>query len=101
MHRVIEMSDVDYPHSHTDEGDDLKERQSGGGQYEVKQQYAAHECLGRLTLESCSPNSSSFCCRGVFSCSVAAIWSRIFPISVETPVAIAIPMAFPAAMLVP
>lgn len=53
------------------------------------------------TLESCSPNSSSFCCRGVLSCSVAAIWSRIFPISVETPVATAMPMALPAAMLVP
>jgi len=53
------------------------------------------------TLESCSPNWSSFCCRGVFSCSVAAIWSRILPISVATPVATATPIALPAAMFVP
>ncbi|KAF3850638.1 hypothetical protein F7725_012410 [Dissostichus mawsoni] len=54
--------------------------------------------IREMTLESCSPNSSSFCCSGVFSCSVAAISSRIFPISVFTPVATATPTAFPAAM---
>lgn len=72
--RVIEVADVDEPDGHADEGDDL----------------------GELL-----PNSSSFCCRGVLSCSVAAIWSRIFPISVLTPVVATMPMALPAAMLVP
>lgn len=28
MNRVIEMANVDYPHSHTNEGDDLDDRQS-------------------------------------------------------------------------
>lgn len=53
------------------------------------------------TLESCSPNWSSFCCKGVLSGSVAAISSLIFPISVCTPVATTTPIARPAAMFVP
>ena len=53
------------------------------------------------TLESCSPNSSSFCCRGVFISSVSAIWVRIWPIAVFRPVPITIPRALPAATLVP
>ena len=53
------------------------------------------------TFESCSLNSSNFCCRGVFSDSVSAIWSRIFPISVLLPVPTTTPIAFPADMLVP
>lgn len=32
-----------------------------------------------LTLDSCWPNSSSFCCRGVFSVSVSTISVRILP----------------------
>ena len=31
------------------------------------------------TLDNCVPNSSSFCCSGVFSCSVSAMVVRIFP----------------------
>lgn len=54
-----------------------------------------------LTLDSCSPNWSSFCWSGVRSASVEAISSLIFPISVCTPVATTTPVALPAAMLVP
>ncbi|TNN77603.1 hypothetical protein EYF80_012193 [Liparis tanakae] len=54
--------------------------------------------MREMTLDSCSPNSSSFFCRGVFSCSVAAISSRILPISVLMPEATTTPTAFPAAM---
>lgn len=28
MDGVVEMADVDYPHGHTNEGDDLEDRQS-------------------------------------------------------------------------
>lgn len=52
-------------------------------------------------MDSCCPNSSSFCCNGVRSCSVDAISSRIFPISVCPPVATTTPTARPAAMFVP
>ncbi len=49
----------------------------------------------------CSPNSSSFCCRGVFSVSVSAISVRILPISVLSPVPNTTPRAFPEATFVP
>lgn len=102
MDGVVEMADVDDPHSHTDEGDDLEEPHVGFSlRLESVYPREPSRSAAEPTLESCSPNSSSFCCRGVFSCSVAAIWSRILPISVETPVATTIPVAFPAAMFVP
>lgn len=63
-----------------------------------KREHTKNECP---TLESCSPNWSSFCCRGVLSGSVAAISSLIFPISVCTPVATTTPIARPAAIFVP
>ena len=53
-------------------------------------------------LESCSPNSSSFCWSGVFtSSSLAVIDSRILPISVLVPVATTTPRHLPDAMFVP
>lgn len=74
MNRVIEVPNVYDPDCNANKGDDF----------------------GKLF-----PNSSSFCWRGVLSCSVATISSRILPISVLTPVATTTPMALPAAMFVP
>lgn len=80
---------------------------------------AVYLCENR-TFESCSPNSSSFCCNGVFSSSASAISERILPgkviryvyyerscimrvspISVLNPVPITTPRHLPAAILVP
>lgn len=54
-----------------------------------------------ITLLSCSPNSSNFCCRGVLISSVSLISVRILPIAVFNPVPITIPLALPAATFVP
>jgi len=70
------------------------------------------------TFDNCSPNSSNFCCNGVFSASLSAISDRILPkqenknlkflsfssflpISVCKPVPITTPRHFPAAIFVP
>ena len=54
-----------------------------------------------LTLESCSPNSSNFCCRGVLISSVATMASLILPMAVLAPVPITTPLALPEETLVP
>merc|ERR1711936_57381 len=54
-----------------------------------------------ITLESCSPNSSNFCCRGVLISSVATMASLILPMAVLAPVPITTPLALPEETLVP
>lgn len=35
MDGVIEMTDVDYPHGHTNQGDDLQDKQQQGDVYDI------------------------------------------------------------------
>lgn len=121
MDGVVEMSNIDDPHSNADQRNNLQLynisvifkdcieiiMKSALKVFDKRQRYRHSVIMLKgkkqrgSTLDSCCPNSSSFCCSGVRSCSVDAISSRILPISVLPAVATTTPTALPAAMLVP
>lgn len=57
--------------------------------------------VNTVTLDNCSPNSSSFCWSGVLISSVSHISVRILPMAVLSPVPMTTPRALPAATFVP
>ena len=100
MYWVREMSDVDQPNSDTDHGYYLQHTCHSISDSTEEKLYI-ETTLAVLTFDSCSPNSSSFICSGVLISSSAAIWSRILPICVFSPVPTTTPLALPEATLVP